>query len=247
MFLACRCLCCGGCVWPVLRAIHYSKGPGFREKHPCNGRRWTGGGGGEGREWFVSIKHPSFCLCIHLCVLSKWFVMSNTLTLLCFCIEDDVATASVSTHNSTRGLKPTDFTSQVLPSPTVDFKGQALTASSSASTRSATVKKEWDFTAQALPTEQASLVRKTESLSLGSSHTRSRNVSDEADVTRRTSELVAWICLHHWPYCNCLPCANCHTGAYGCCAVATVEMGWPYKTTMYIHFNVIIMSAWYTE
>ena len=122
---------------------------------------------------------------------SKWFVMSNTMKLLCSCIEDEVATASASAHNSTRGLKPTDFTSQMLPPPTVDFTSQSLTVSSSASTRSVTVKREWDFAAQVLPTEQASLVRKTESLSLGSSHTRTRNVSDEADVTRRTTELVA--------------------------------------------------------
>ena len=111
-----------------------------------------------------------------------------------FCIEDDVAIASVSTHNSARSFEAADFTGQVLPPPAVDFTAQALasgsTMSSPASTQSATVKREWDFTGQVLPHEQASLVRKTEALNVDS-HFRAQNVSDEADVTRRTAELVA--------------------------------------------------------
>ena len=130
------------------------------------------------------------------------------LTLLCFCVEDEVATASVSTYNSARSFEAADFTGQVLPPPAVDFTAQALASSSTTSspatsTQSATVKREWDFTGQVLPHEQASLVGKTESLSVGS-HSRARNLSDEADVTRRTAELVACLsfyCGRYAPWC----------------------------------------------
>ena len=117
----------------------------------------------------------------------------------------------MSTHHSGSGLNTMDFAGQVLPPPAVDFAGQvlpppavdftmqALTSSSTmpspASTLSATVKKEWDFTGQVLPHEQPHLVRKTESLSVGS-WTRAEKVPERADVTRRNAELVAYISLH---------------------------------------------------
>lgn len=129
------------------------------------------------------------------------------------CVEAEVTPAPVTARKSTRGIQVVDFNSQVLPTaassssdtsrvvlpPAVDFTAQALTtgssASSSASTLSATVKRDVDFASQVLPGEQASLVQKTESLAVGIART-STGKSQEADMTRRTAELVACICIH---------------------------------------------------
>ena len=126
----------------------------------------------------------------------------------------------MSTHHSGSGLNTMDFAGQVLPPPGVDFATQALTSISTtpspAGMLSATVKKEWDFTGQVLPHEQPNLVRKTESLSVGS-RTQTEIVPERADVTRRNAELVAYISLH-CTYCTCcvhafhrqMPCSNVH-------------------------------------
>ena len=149
-------------------------------------------------------------------MFEAFFLFLHKVKLL-FSVGDVVTPAPVTAHKPKRGIQEVDFTTQVLSTaassssatsqallpPAVDFTSQSIptipSASSSASTQSATVKREVDFTGQVLPGQQANLVQKTESLTVGIPRTKAVNASDESNMTRRTAGLVVCINISTMP------------------------------------------------